>query len=145
MSATSSEDQMSEPTVVTPVAEVTAELVADLISRGGYTHPLFHPTGSESGPPLPGQGLLLLMGGLVEQSGALDDAVAMVELRRVRFREMVRAGATVRVTVEPGDSTTTSSGRVLREFRWTALDDHDTVLAEADALMLMDRKGEENG
>ena len=135
---------MTESPVLTPAVEVTSDLVTDLIARGGYTHPLFHPTEPDAHAPLPGQGLLLLMGGLVEQSGELDHAIAMVELRRVRFRRMVLPGTTVRVRLAPGESTTTSSGKVLREYAWTALDERDDVLAEAQALMLMrSREGDE--
>ncbi len=56
--------------IETGTVEVTAETISTLVDTGGYTHPLFQRT--DAGRPLPGQGLFLLMGGLVEQSGALD-------------------------------------------------------------------------
>jgi hypothetical protein len=131
--------------VLTPSVEVTSDLVTTLIDRGGYTHPLFHPDDPASAAPLPGQGLLLLMGGLVEQSGELDDAIAMVELRQVTFQKMVLPGTTVRVRLEPGERTMTSSGKILQEYAWTAVDASDVVLAQARVLMLMRPRAEENG
>lgn len=133
MSATSSE----------PSVTVTAELVDTLIRRGGYTHPLFNPPdpGSDGGPPLPGQAVLLLMGGLVEQSGQLDDAIALLELRRMRFHQLVRAGTTLRVRIERLASRSTSSGKVVAELRWTAVDADGADVAEAEAVMLMNESG----
>ena len=61
---------MSGSWAESPALEVTEDLIATLVDRAGYTHPLFHPPPGAGGPPLPGQGVLLLMGGLVEQSGA---------------------------------------------------------------------------
>ncbi|WP_326554372.1 hypothetical protein [Micromonospora sp. NBC_01813] len=122
---------------------MTAELVDTLIRRGGYTHPLFNPPdpGSDGGPPLPGQAVLLLMGGLVEQSGQLDDAIALLELRRMRFHQLVRAGTTLRVRIERLASRSTSSGKVVAELRWTAVDADGADVAEAEAVMLMNESG----
>ncbi|MFY1694692.1 MULTISPECIES: MaoC family dehydratase [unclassified Solwaraspora] len=133
MSATSAE----------PSVTVTAELVDTLIGRGGYTHPLFNPPdpGRDGGPPLPGQAVLLLMGGLAEQSGQLDDAIALLELRRMRFHRLVRAGTTLRVRIERLASRSTSSGKVVAELRWTAVDADGALLAEAEAVMLMNESG----
>lgn len=136
---------MTAAAVLTPSVEVTADLVTDLVARGGYTHPLFHPTAPDQQAPLPGQGLLLLMGGLVEQSGELDHAIAMVEIRRVRFQRMAMPGTIVRVRLEPGEATTTSSGKVLHEYVWTAVDAEDEVLAVAEVLMLTRPREGDNG
>lgn len=125
----------AEPVVETPAVEVTAATIETLVSTGGYTHPLFQR--ADAGRPLPGQGLLLLMGGLVEQSGALDHAIAMVEIRRVSFHRMTVAGTTVRVRLEAGASRTTSSGKTLQDWTWTAIDEADDVLATAEVLMLV--------
>ena len=80
-------------------------------TRAGYTHPLFHPRPAPVATPLPGQGVLLLMGGLVEQSGALDDAIALLELRRARFLTSLRAGAALRVRSSRTAARTTSVAR----------------------------------
>jgi acyl dehydratase len=121
---------------------VTSQLLENLIEQGGYVHPLFRtPSVEESthglGPPLPGPALLLLMGGLVEKSGLLDQAVAMVGLEEVRFRQMVRAGARISVEVELLDARVTASGRCLERYRWRALTEPDQEAAEATAVMLM--------
>lgn len=131
--------------VLTPATRITDDLVRDLIDRGGYTHPLFRPSAAGASPPLPGQAVLLLMGGLVEQSGALDGAAALLELRRVRFLRMVTSGTSLRVRLVPGAETATASGRLLREYVWTALDHDDEVVAEAEALMLMGQGEGEDG
>jgi hypothetical protein len=119
----------------TPATEVTADLVASLVRLGGYTHPLFH-TADPAGVPLPGQAVLLLVGGLVEQSGVLDDAVALLELGPATFHGMVRAGTRLSVLVEETGTTRTSSGRRVSTYRWSAVDDAGTTLAETRAVML---------
>jgi len=123
----------------TAAVDITEAVIADLVRLGGYTHPLF--TGTSGQPvPLPGQGVLLLMGGLVERSGHLDHAVALVELRRVRFAKMALPGSTLRVAIEEQDSATTSSGKLLTVYRWTALDGSGETVAEAEAVMLVHSK-----
>lgn len=121
--------------------EVTQELIDSIVSTGGYTHRLFNPTTEQQAAgqsaPLPGQGVLLLMGGLLEQSGELDHAVAMVELKNARFLQMVSAGTTLSVELEPTESHETSSGKLIQHYRWTALDGDDTPIAEVHAVMLM--------
>lgn len=117
----------------TPDVEVTAQLVQDLVRLGGYTHPLF----IEPNAPLPGQGVLLLMGGLVEQSGRFDDAIAMVELVGARFQKMARAGDRLHAVITPGATSTTSSGKTLQEFEWRMEDATGETVATATARMLM--------
>ncbi|GGO66575.1 hypothetical protein [Nonomuraea cavernae] len=131
---------MSE-TFSTPSVEVTQPLIDGLVGLGGYTHPLFNPAAGELSQgiraPMPGQGVLLLAGGLVEQSGLLDDAIALVELREVRFLKMLRAGTTLRVDLTPGESGQTRSGKILRHYRWSAVDGHGDQILEATAVMLL--------
>lgn len=131
----------SPDTVRTASVEVTPELIETIVSTGGYTHPLFNPTPVQqaegSTAPLPGQGILLLMGGLLEQSGALDHAIAMVELKSVKFLQMVKAGTSLSVDLVPTESHLTSSGKLIQNYRWTALDGNDVPVAEAHAVMLM--------
>lgn len=132
---------MSSPSgETTEVTEVTEDLIATLVTRAGYTHPLFDPPGPQT--PLPGQGVLLLLGGLAERSGELDDAIAMLELRKATFHGMVRAGTTLRIRIERLAARTTSSGKVVRELRWTGLDDEGVAVAEVEVVMLM--KGTES-
>lgn len=135
---------MSQHCARTASREVTQELIDQIVSMGGYTHPLFNPTSQQcaegQAAPLPGQGVLLLMGGLLEQSGELDHAIAMVELRNARFLQMVKAGMTLSVQLETQQSTTTNSGKLIQHYRWTALDGHDKTIAEVDAVMLMNKQ-----
>ncbi|MEU8250575.1 hypothetical protein [Nonomuraea sp. NPDC048916] len=128
-------------TFSTPSVEVTQPLIDGLVGLGGYTHPLFNPATNELAEgvraPMPGQGVLLLAGGLVEQSGLLDDAIALVELREVRFLKMLKAGTTLRVDLTPGTSSRTGSGKILQHYRWSAVDGYGDQILEATAVMLM--------
>ncbi len=124
----------------TATVEVTEDVAGTIIDTGGYTHPMFLANaerGEDEGRPLPGQGVLLLMGGLLEQSGILDDAIALLELKSVRFLQMVRVGAELSVGVTAGESRTTSSGRIVQEYTWTVYDGETERVAEAQAVMLL--------
>ena len=127
-------DVVSTPTIV-----VEEPLRAELVRLGGYTHPLFSPAASSSAEqrPLPGQALLLLMGGLVEQTGRFDDAVALVGFSDVRFRRPAVVGTSVRVRIEVLGETPHHSGQVVRAMRWTAIDATDRVLATAEVRLLV--------
>ena len=122
------------------------ELIDTLVRVGGYTHPLFRPTEGQRSEgataPLMGQGVLLLAGGVAEQSGALDDVIALLGLTDVRFHRMVRAGRSLRLVMDRGATTITSSGRRRTEYRWTVEDDEANLVLEATALML--RRPEED-
>jgi hypothetical protein len=122
-----------------PSVLITDELISTLVATGGYTHPLFNPNGLDGAArPLPGQAVLLLMGGLVEQSGLLDRAIALLELKRVRFEKMVHAGSRLGVEIIEGERSQTSSGKTLQEFTWIAHDQSGQHCARAEVLMLMD-------
>ena len=130
-------------TVTVPTVEVTPELATTLVESGGYTHPLFHPDDPAT-RPLPGQAVLLLMGGLVEQSGVLDHAIALLEIRRTRFTAMVRPGTRLRVEVEAGPAEPDGRGRARQEVTWTGYDDDkDEAVATAEVLMLVRETDEE--
>lgn len=139
---------MSAPwPVTTGWTTVDQELIDTLVRVGGYTHPLFDPTADQRAQgataPLMGQGVLLLAGGLAERSGALDDVIALIGFAEVRFHRMVRAGGSLRLVLDLGATTTTSSGRRRTEYRWTVEDDEANLVLEATALMLR-RPEEEN-
>lgn len=126
--------------VITGWARVDQELIDALVRLGGYTHPLFHPTTEQrsrgASAPLMGQGVLLLAGGLAEQSGALDDAIALIGLADVRFHTMVRAGRSVRLVIDEGATTRTSSGKRRSEYHWAVEDDEANLVLQATAIML---------
>lgn len=124
----------------TPAVEITEALRASLVALGGFTHPLFTQPETVSlpaGSPLPGQAVLLLMGGLVERSNRLDDAVALLGFREVSFTRPAVPGCQLRVDVCVVGHTATRGGRRVREMRWQAVDDDGAVLVEAVVLMLV--------
>lgn len=125
---------------VTPAVEVTEQLRGEVVRIGGFTHPLFTRPAEvrlPQGSPLPGQAVLLLMGGLVEQSGRLDDAIALLGMRDVRFRRPAVAGTLMHVRVEVVSQTAHSPGRAVREMGWAAITAEGETLAEATVQMLV--------
>ena len=131
-------------TFSTPARELSDHDARALTGLGGYTHPLFtdasYAAASPFGrSPLPGQALLLLMGGLVEQSGVFDETViALVGLDRVRFRAPAFPGDTVQVEVTVVDKQPKPDGhRGLLIMSWTCLNSSGDTLVEAEASMLL--------
>lgn len=119
-------DLLVEGTVfTTPSRLVTEADVQSMVDLGGYTHPLFsdpaHAAASEfGGRLLPGQGVLLLMGGLVEQSARFDDSViALVGFDDVRFHSPVQPGDEVEVEVAVLARERRRGHRGLLTMRWT--------------------------
>lgn len=127
-------------TFLTPAVTVTGQLRADMVRLGGFTHPLFTrpaEAGLAQGAPLPGQAVLLLMGGLVEQSGRLDDAIVLLGMREVRFRRPAVPGTRMRVEVQVLSRSPHSPGRAACEMRWNAADDAGSTLVQATVQMLV--------
>ena len=128
-------------TFETPTVHVTDELAATLVNAGGYTHPLFtDPAFAAASPfgrtPVPGQAVLLLMGGLIEQSERFDDTViALVGFDEVRFRAPLFAGDQMRVHAEVLHKES-KGARGTVTYRWTARDADGEDLAIATARML---------
>lgn len=133
---------MPARSMTTATMTVTADVAADVVGLGGYTHPLFHPV-DPAERPLPGQAVLLFMGGLVEQSGVLDHAVAMLEISNARFATLVRPGARLRVEVTPGAAEPARNGRFRQTFTWTAYDEGSGIVATVEVLMLLNELEEE--
>jgi acyl dehydratase len=132
---------------VSPTRAVSDEDHARLVGIGGYTHPLFtDPSFAASTPlgrsPLPGQAVLLLMGGMVEQTDRFDDTViALVGFEDVRFREPAFPGDVLRVEVIVSSKEERSGGaRGLLGMTWRCLNDRDSVVVEARAQMLFRRE-----
>jgi acyl dehydratase len=127
----------------TPSRAFTGKDLASLISIGGYTHPLFtDPDFAAASPfgatPAPGQALLLLMGGLAEQSGRFDETtIGLVGLTDVTFAKAAFAGDTLRIEIEVVDKKQSASGRRGSvTMRWTCVNASNEALAEATATML---------
>lgn len=127
---------------VTGTVEVTEAMRADLVRIGGYTHALFARPDEVSlpeGSPLPGHAVLLLMGGLVEQSERLNDAIVLMGLTDVRFRRPAVPGTTLAVVVEVTQESPHRSGNVVRIMKWSAVaaDSHAEVLVATTVQMLV--------
>lgn len=124
---------------------VTESLVTLLTSLGGYTHPLFtdatYVAAASPFPssPLPGQAVLLLLGGLAEQSGAFDESVvALVGFEQVGFRRPALPGDTLRLDMEVVALDRAAAGdRGVVTLAWRCTNQRDEVVLEARARMLV--------
>ena len=88
--------------------------------------------------PLPGQALLLLAGGAAENSGAIDDAIALLELIDTKFIKPAFAGDLITLKISEFDRTPTSKGdKVIAHFEWQISNQYGEILATTTAKMLM--------
>ena len=128
---------------MTSAIEVTEELRSTLVRVGNYTHPLFSDleVAKNSGMPalpLPGQALLLLAGGAAENSGLIDDAIALVGLSETLFLKPAFAGDYVTLELTELDRTPTSKGdKAIANFSWRITNQSGEILATTNAAMLM--------
>ena len=110
---------------------------------GNYTHPLFSDlavaqASGMSALPLPGQALLLLAGGAAENSGAIDDAIALVALSETAFFKPAFTGDLVTLELTELDRTLTSKGdKAIANFAWKITNQVGEILATTTAKMLM--------
>lgn len=127
-----------------PLRRLTAEEGDALVQIGGYTHPLFtDPDHLAASPfpsrPWPGQALLLLMGGLVEQTGLFDDrVVALLGFESVDFLGPAFDDDALYVEVEELPAPAGGNGRTGR-FTWRACREDGTALVTAVAVFLRPR------
>lgn len=135
-------------TFATPGRRLDEEAASTLVRLGGYTHPLFtDPEFAARGPfgraPVPGEALLLLMGGLVEQTERFDDTtLALLGFDEVRFLAPGFPGDTVRVDVEVAAKEQRSEGRRgVMTMLWRCANDRGQILVEATARMLFRLEG----
>lgn len=119
------------------------ELLSRLVELGGYTHPLFtDPAFAKATPlgrtPFPGEAILLIMGGLLEQTGKFDEAtIALVGLDEVTFKAPAFAGDEVRVLATVLAKNISSSGtKGVVTFQWNCINSQSQTLVEAKAKML---------
>ena len=128
---------------MTTAIEITEELRSTLVRVGNYTHPPFSDleVAKKSGMPalpLPGQALLLLAGGAAENSGLIDDAIALVGLSETLFLKPAFAGDSVTLELTELDRTTTSKGdKTIANFSWRITNQSGEILATTTAAMLM--------
>jgi acyl dehydratase len=129
--------------ITTQPIEITEELRATLVRVGNYTHPLFSDltvakASGMSALPLPGQALLLLAGGAAENSGAIDDAIALLELSQTQFLKPAFAGDLITLELTELDRTLTSKGdKAIANFAWKITNQLGEILATTTAKMLM--------
>ena len=123
--------------------EITEEIRSSLVRIGNYTHPLFSDltvakNSNMNSLPLPGQALLLLAGGAVENSGELDDAIALLELVETSFSRPAFAGDSITVEISKLDRKVTSGGeKSVDTFSWSILNQNGDLLAKTIVKMLM--------
>lgn len=128
---------------LTNAIEITEELRSTLVRIGNYTHPLFSElevakNSGMSALPLPGQALLLLAGGAAENSGLIDDAIALVGLNETLFLKPAFTGDFVTLDLTELDRTPTSKGdKAIANFSWRITNQHGEILATTTAKMLM--------
>lgn len=125
-----------------PTSHLDADRTREVLRWAGYVHPLFTdpayaPTVGLAEGTVPGELILLLLGGLAEQTGVFDDTtIALVEFESVKFKKAAKAGDTVRLEMEVIKKHTSASGRRgFLAFRWTCLEQSNEVLVEADAVL----------
>ena len=127
----------------TPSVTIDDAMVKELIATGGYTHPLFtdpsYAAATTFGKtPLPGQAILLLLGGLVEQSGRFDETVvALIGIDSVEFLAPAFAGDTLTGEVEVlGKEPSASGKRGTVVMAWRCRNGHGQQLLESTTRML---------
>ena len=132
-------------TATSPPLEVSRELIDTLVNVGGYSHPLFNPTPEKLAngvfAPLMGQGVLLLAGGLAERSGAMDDVIALLEFREVRFHAMITAGDRIHVVMTCLATRVTSGGKRVSDYAWAVVDQTGQTVLDAVVVMLRRAEG----
>ena len=113
----------------------------EVTAWAGYVFPLFsdeafaHQAGF-SAIPVPGELVLLLMGGLAEQTGAFDETtLALIGLDEVRFRRPCHAGDTIRLEMEVVAREPSSSGRGSLTFAWTCVNQRGDTVVQARATL----------
>ncbi|HKA50645.1 MAG TPA: MaoC/PaaZ C-terminal domain-containing protein [Candidatus Dormibacteraeota bacterium] len=118
------------------------ERCREVIAWAGYVFPLFSDEGFArragfAGVPVPGELVLLLLGGLAEQTGAFDEAtLALTGLNAVRFRTPCLVGDTIRLEMEVVGKELSSSGRRgLVTFAWTCRNQRGEAVLSAEATL----------
>ena len=126
-----------------PSRELDHGLLSQLVDLGGYTHPLFKdPDFAKRTPigrtPFPGEAILLMMGGLLEQSGNFDETtIALVGFDEISFRAPAFAGDELKVLATVLSKKPSSSGtKGMITFQWDCVNGDGETLVEAKARML---------
>ncbi|MFC1981578.1 MaoC family dehydratase [Chloroflexota bacterium] len=102
---------------ITPAKTITQEAITTMVSLGEFTVPLFTDeeyarTTIYKGLIAPGRMTLFMMGGLSEQLGIFHETVVgLVGIDKVRMKNPLRAGDTIKVEMEITDMRETRNPR----------------------------------
>jgi acyl dehydratase len=128
-------DRFKSPTLI-----LDEERAEQMIRWGGYVHPMFSDrnyakTVGFKGRPVPGELVLLFLGGLAEQTGAFDDTtLALVEVDHVTFKTPALVGDTIHVEMEVSNKRLSGSRRRgFLTFNWTCRNQSNEVVLETHA------------
>jgi len=118
------------------------ERCREVTAWAGYVFPLFSDEGFArragfAGVPVPGELVLLLLGGLAERTGAFDEAtLALTGLNVVRFRTPCLVGDTIRLEMEVvGKELSNSRRRGFLRFAWTCRNQREETVLSAEATL----------
>ena len=118
------------------------ERCREVTAWAGYVFPLFSEEGFArragfAGVPVPGELVLLLLGGLAERTGAFDEAtLALTGLNVVRFRTPCLVGDTIRLEMEVvGKELSNSRRRGFLRFAWTCRNQREETVLSAEATL----------
>jgi acyl dehydratase len=142
VAVSSFEDFQLHERFTSPSRTITEDDVATLIAVGGYTHPLFtdpeYAAASAFGrTPVPGEGILHMMGGLAEQTGRFDETtIGLVGFDGVRFIKPAFAGDEIRLDIGIDAKHYTGSGKGLLHMIWICLNQDGDNILQAEARML---------
>jgi len=125
------------------------ERAREVTAWAGYVFPLFTDEGFArragfDAVPVPGELVLLLLGGLAEQTGAFDETtIALSGLDGVRFHRPCLVGDRIRLEMTVAARERSASGRRgFMTFLWTCLNQRNETVLEARATLAF-RTGQE--
>jgi hypothetical protein len=107
--------------LMSPERVLTVTDRENLISLGGYIHNLFQVSEQNPIPPFPGEALLLIAGGLVEQTPDLPAGlIALVEISSITFPTMAIPPLSIFVHITIESAIPTPSGsKVIWPMTWS--------------------------
>ena len=132
---------------VTPAKTITEGAITMMVGLGGFTVPLFTDeeyakTTIYKGLIAPGRMTLYMMGGLSEQLGIFHGTVVgLVGIDKVRMKNPLRAGDTIKVEMEiTGMRETKNPRHGIIVHKETCLNQRGEILLEDEVTHLMLRK-----
>ena len=131
----------------TSAKTITEGAITMMVGLGGYTVPLvtdeeFAKTTIFKGRIAPGRMTIFMTGGLMEQLGIFNETVvALIGIDKIRFKNPLRAGDTIKVEIEIVDKRETkNSERGIITNKGSCLNQRGEIILEEEATYLMMRK-----